>query len=191
MKRRERRYKKKSIRKTWRERLREWDITLLFGVPLIAWVKLPYLAGHTLVHFSLSGIIWGTGIISFAGFIAWAWYTGRVKEGGLGIYIFLGSLASGAIAILLCTLFLGTNCLIPRSKPYRRNAVVFEKVRTHGGRGHTSYHIGLRFTDCGEHFFWYGGYKAFNRLHSEDECIVILYKGLWGYEVIREVTKKR
>lgn len=118
--------------------------------------------------------------------MVWAAFRKNLDKGTFLLYLIVGFLGGIFLFIFIGTVFLGTNYLFPRSDPYQCKAVVYGKKETHRSRGFTSYYIKLCFYD-GRRYAWDGGYKEYDRFQQGDTCEVTLYKGLWGFEVIKDV----
>jgi len=176
------RSKKEERRKTWREHL--FDIVLGLAVAAM-FIVLSWLGRRTISNIPVSAL-WGCVLATLFFVLVWAAFRKNLDKGTFLIYLFVGFLGGIFLFIFLGTVFLGTNYLFPRSDPYQRKAVVYGKKETHRSRGFTSYYIKLGFYD-GRRYAWDGGYKEYDRFQQGDTCDVTLYKGLWGFEVIKDV----
>lgn len=111
------------------------------------------------------------------------------KKPDKGVFILsalMGFFGGMFLLLLWGTVFLGLNYLFPRSAPYRREAVVYDKEEVCRGRGPTRHYVKLRFTD-GRRYSWNADHGEFGRFRKGDTCTVTLYEGLWGSEVIQDV----
>lgn len=172
--------KAKGQRKILR-RVLEWAFFLLVGVCYVVMFKL---GGCTIGHLP-SGLWWYIVIATIIAVIAWASLKKNLK-GNIMLYASIGFFYGMMIFILIMALILGTNFLFPRSEPYRVMAVVNGKKMERHFRGPTSYEINLRFNN-GLCFPWGGGFKEFEKYQEFDTCVVTIYKGLWGFNVIQDI----
>lgn len=177
------RRKKEDRREKWRKRLINWVEVLAFAAMYIAVYEL----SSCTIAYMPSGIWWGFVLTTPLAMIVWAALKKRLDMGTFVLYSFVGGLGGMALYLFMVMLFWGTNFLFPRSDSYRREAVVYKKSKQHAFRGPSWYYIGLHFDD-GRCYFWNGGHKQFDRIQIGDTCAVTLYKGLWGYEVVRNVV---
>lgn len=121
------------------------------------------------------------------GVLLWAWMTRRLESGsGLFIYVILGIFGGLILIASGLLLVLGSNRLVHRSDTYERRVLIIDKKRTHNRHGN-NYYLIFYFLDDGKTYSWAGGYAHFQRFWLGDTCNVVLYDGLWGYPVIREV----
>ncbi len=179
--------KKRRIKKKAKEqhktlrRVLEWASFLLVGVSYVVMFKL---AGCTMGYLP-PGLWWCTVIATMIAIMARASQKKDLK-GNIMFYATIGFFYGMMIFILIMALILGTNYIFPRSETYRTMAVVNGKKTERHFRGPTSYEISLRFNN-GLCFPWGGGVKDFEKYQEFDTCMVTIYKGLWGFNVIRDV----
>lgn len=177
------RRKKEDRRKKWRKRLIDWVEVLAFAAMYIAVYEL----GSCTIVYMPSGIWWGFVLTTPLAMTVWAALKKRLDTGTFVWYSFVGVLGGMALYLFMVMLFLGTNFLFPRSNLYQREAVVYKKSEKRAFRGPSWHYIVLHFDD-GRYYYWNGGYKKFDRFQKGDTCAVTLYKGLWGFEVVRDVV---
>lgn len=183
---------KKKKQDGWCEKLRFYLVTIAWTFPCaFVFYHICKLAECTLAPF-YPEVWWGIIIASVLVVLISAWWTsdlsGDFREliGGLLALAGMGFIAGLIINILWQGVFLGLNYYFPRSAPYQKTAVVYNKRIHHYQRSSSLYGIGLR-CDDGSSFYWNSGYSDYENFRRGDTCSVTMYEGLFGFEVIQDV----
>ena len=164
----------------WRKRFIDGAEILTAASIIVAFLEL---AGCTIIYVQ-PVVVWGIVLTPITVAVASALYKKNFYWGTLLWYMFCGLICGVCLLSLSFVIYLGTNYLFPSSAPYQHKAIVYEKGLS-GGSRFSRYYIGLHFDD-GRYYQWEGG-KKYESVNKGDTCAITMFRGLWGYEVIKDV----
>ena len=182
--------KKRNKRKKqegWRKRLHSLLVYMAWVLPFASSFEVIWeLSGCTIAPFPET-IWWGIIIATMLALPTVVWLQGNMESWIEAVaWAGVGFVAGGLINILWSALFLELNHAFPRSAPYQKTAVVYNREVHDYRRGPTVYGISLRLDD-GRAFSWDCGSNGFNHFRPGDTCSVTMYDGLFGFEVVKDV----
>ena len=182
--------KKRNKRKKqegWRRKLRSLLVYMVWTLPFASSFEVNWeLSGCTIAPFPET-IWWGIIIATMFALPTVVWLQGNMESWIEAVaWAGVGFVAGGFINILWSALFLELNHAFPRSAPYQKTAVVYNREVYDYRRAPTVYGISLRLDD-GRAFSWDSGSDGFNHFRPGDTCSVTMYDGLFGFEVVKDV----
>lgn len=175
------RSKKAEPQNKWRKRFIDGAVILTAAFVIVAFLEL----GNCTIIYVQPFVVWGIVLTPIAVAVALAVYKKIFYWGTLLWCMVCGFICGVCLLFLSFVIYLGANYLFPSSAPYQHKAIVYGK-RISGGSRFRRYNIGLHFDD-GRYYQWGGRMVEYESINKGDTCAVTMFKGLWGYEVIKDV----